>query len=83
MRHKKKHEPKILALYLMMICFVSFQTSISSFLNVEDSKDSAEYDDPLSSSVVNALNYPNLKVGPYNWKYFQGMCIWLCLFQFS
>jgi hypothetical protein len=37
----------------------------------------------LSSSVVNALNYPNLKVGPYNWKYFQGMCIWLCLFQFS
>jgi hypothetical protein len=76
MRHKKKHEPKILALYLMMIlCFVMFQTSISGFLNVENSKDSAEYDDPLSSSVVNALNYPNLKVGPYNWKYFQGMCI--------
>ncbi|CAK9210599.1 unnamed protein product [Sphagnum troendelagicum] len=71
MRHKKKHEPKILALYLMMIRFVIFQTSISGFLNVENSKDSAEYDDPLSSSVVNALNYPNLKVGPYNWKYFQ------------
>jgi hypothetical protein len=75
MRHKKKHEPKILALHLMMICFVIFQTSISGFLNVENSEDSAEYDDPLSSSVVNALNYPNLKVGPYNWKYFQGMCI--------
>lgn len=60
----------------MMIFFVIFQTSISGFLlNAENSKDSAEYDDPLSSSVVNALNYPNLKVGPYNWKYFQGMCI--------
>jgi hypothetical protein len=77
MRHKKKHEPKRLALYLMMICFVIFQTSISDFLNVENSKDSAEDDDddPLSSSVVNALNYPNLKVGPYNWKCFRGMCI--------
>jgi hypothetical protein len=76
MRHKKKHEPKILAFYLMMIFFVIFQTSISGFLlNAENSKDSAEYDDLLSSSVVNALNYPNLKVGPYNWKYFQGMCI--------